>query len=113
MSGPAGEILVRSAEAAWKPSAVPGVSVTVLRYDRATGESTSLVRFAPGTRFPAHNHPAGEEILVLEGDFQVGRHRLTGGDYLYTPPDEKHAASTEAGCLVLVTLPKPVEFLAE
>jgi quercetin dioxygenase-like cupin family protein len=90
---------------------VPGVEVKVLRRDTVTGESTSLVRFAPGARFPAHNHPAGEEIFVLEGDFQVGRHRLERGDYLYTPPDERHAASTEGGCLVLVTLPRPVEIL--
>ena len=103
--------VVRTAGAEWKPSAVAGVSVKVLRRDKTTGESTSLVRFAPGTRFPAHNHPAGEEIFVLEGDFTVGRHRLVGGDYLYTPPNEKHAASTEGGCLVLVTLPKPVEIL--
>ena len=103
--------LVRTAAAEWKPGSVAGVSVKVLRRDKATGESTALVRFDAGTRFPAHNHPAGEEIFVLEGDFTVGRHRLAGGDYLYTPPNEKHAASTEGGCLVLVTLPKPVEIL--
>jgi len=103
--------VVHSATASWTASAVPGVSVKVLRRNKATGESTSLVRFDPGTRFPAHNHPAGEEIFVLEGDFTVGGHRMTAGDYLYTPPDGKHAASTEGGCLVLVTLPKPVEIL--
>ena len=105
--------VVRTATAEWKPSAVPGVSVKVLRRDRATGESTSLVRFAPGARFPAHNHPAGEEVFVLEGDFQVGRHRLVGGDYLYTAPDERHAASSAGGCLVLVILPRPVEILED
>ena len=111
MSDGASSPVVRTAGGAWKPSAVPGVSVQVLRRDKTTGESTSLVRFEPGTRFPAHNHPAGEEIFVLEGDFTVGRHRLTSGDYLYTPPNEKHAASTEGGCVVMVTLPKPVEIL--
>ena len=104
--------VVRSAAAAWKPSAVAGVSVKPLRRDTATGASTSLVRFEPGTKFPAHNHPAGEEVFVVEGDFTIGPHRLTAGDYLYTPPDEKHAASTERGCLIIVTLPKPVEILS-
>jgi len=103
--------LVRTASAEWKPGSVAGVSVKVLRRDKTTGESTALVRFEPGTRFPAHNHPAGEEVFVLEGDFTVGAHRMVSGDYLYTPPNEKHAASTEGGCLVLVTLPKPVEIL--
>jgi quercetin dioxygenase-like cupin family protein len=113
MTEPSSSPVVRTATAAWKPSAVPGVSVKVLRRDPVSGESTSLVRFEPGTRFPAHNHPAGEEVFVVEGDFQVGRHRLTAGDYLYTPPDEKHAASTEGGCVIIVTLPKPVELLKD
>ena len=112
MSEASSSPVVRTAGGTWKPSAVPGVSVQVLRRDRATGESTSLVRIEPGARIPAHNHPAGEEIFVLEGDFTVGSHRLTGGDYLYTPPNEKHAASTEGGCVVMVTLPRPVEFLS-
>ena len=107
---PSSSPVVRTATAVWKASAVPGVSVKVLRRE-PTGESTSLVRVEPGSRFPAHNHPAGVEIFVLEGDFQVGRHRLASGDYLYTPPNEKHAASTDGGCRVLVTLPRPVEIL--
>jgi quercetin dioxygenase-like cupin family protein len=113
MTETASSAVVRTSTAPWKPSSVPGVSVKVLRRDTVTGESTALVRFEPGARFPAHNHPAGEEIFVVEGDFQVGRHRLTSGDYLYTPPNEKHAASTEGGCLVMVTLPKPVEILKD
>jgi len=64
-----------------------------------------------GARFPAHNHPGGEQIFILEGDLQVGRDRLKAGDYLYTPPNGKHAASTEGGCVVLVTLPRPIEIL--
>jgi quercetin dioxygenase-like cupin family protein len=83
----------------------------VLRQNRETGESTALVRFEAGLRFPAHNHPGGEEIFVIEGDLEVGGQRLRAGDYLYTPPDGKHAASTDGGCLMLVTLPKPIEIL--
>jgi quercetin dioxygenase-like cupin family protein len=107
------DALVRSADIAWRPLRLPGVSVKVLREDRASGASTTLVRFEPGARFPAHDHPAGEEIFVLEGDFQVGPHRLQGGDYLYTAPHGTHAASTVGGCLVLVTLPQPVRILAD
>lgn len=83
----------------------------MLRQNRETGESTALVRFEAGVRFPAHSHPGGEEIFVVEGDLQVGGERLRAGDYLYTPPDGTHAASTEGGCLMLVTLPKPIEIL--
>jgi quercetin dioxygenase-like cupin family protein len=87
------------------------VSVKVLRRDPATGGSTSIVRFEAGARFPAHNHPGGEEVLVLEGEVQIGGDRLGTGDYLYTPPGGKHALSTEGGCVILVVLPQPVEIL--
>jgi quercetin dioxygenase-like cupin family protein len=83
----------------------------VLRSDADTGASTALIKLEPGARVPAHDHPGGEELYVLEGDFQVGAERLGPGDYLYTPPDVTHAASSIGGCLVLVTLPKPIRFL--
>jgi quercetin dioxygenase-like cupin family protein len=104
-------MVVRTSEQGWRAAKIPGVSTKVLRADKVTGESTFLLHLEPGARVPGHNHPAGEELFVIEGDFQVGQERLTAGDYLYTPPDGKHAASTEGGCVVLVTLPKPVEIL--
>jgi quercetin dioxygenase-like cupin family protein len=103
--------VVRGDGAAWQSSKVPGVSFRVLRRNAESGESTALVRLEPGARFPAHNHPAGEEVFVLEGDVLIGPDRLKPGDYLYTPPDGKHAASSEGGCVFLVTLPKPVEII--
>jgi quercetin dioxygenase-like cupin family protein len=52
-------------------------------------------------------------VFVLEGDVLIGPDRLKAGDYLYTPPDGKHAASSDGGCVFLVTLPRPVEILQE
>jgi anti-sigma factor ChrR (cupin superfamily) len=88
---------LRSDELGWRALPARGAAVKVLRHDKDTGGSTALVRL--------------EEIFVVEGDLQVGREHLKAGDYLYTPPDVKHAASSEGGCVFLVTLPKPVEFL--
>ena len=107
------ETFVSSSGAEWRPSKVPGVSVKVLRNDRETGESAALVRLEPGASFPAHDHPAGEEVFVLEGDVRIGRHHLRSGDYLHTPPDGKHAAASDGGCVFLVTLPKPVVILED
>ena len=104
-------IVVRSGHEGWRALNVSGVSVKPLRRDAETGGSTAMVRLEPGARFPAHNHPAGEEVFVLEGDVRIGPHRLKAGDYLYTPPNGKHAASSEGGCVFLVTLPRPVEIL--
>ncbi|HEY3065380.1 MAG TPA: cupin domain-containing protein [Methylomirabilota bacterium] len=107
-SSAVGSMVVQSGDRAWRPSRTPGVSVKVLRSDEATGESTALIKFEAGTRFPAHDHPGGEEIFVLEGDLSVGPDRLRAGDYLFTPPHGKHAATSDGGCVFLVTLPRPV-----
>ena len=105
------ESVVTSDAMEWKTGRIPGISVKVLRNDKETGQSASLVRFDPGARFPAHDHPAGEEVYVLEGDVRIGRHQLKAGDYLYAPPGVKHGAVSERGCVFLVTLPKPVVIL--
>ena len=73
---------LRSDELGWRALPTRGASVKVLRHDKETGGSTALVRFEAGTRFPAHTHPAGEEIFVVEGDVKLGKDRLSAGDYL-------------------------------
>jgi quercetin dioxygenase-like cupin family protein len=111
MTEPRGAIVVRGSEAEWRPLQVAGISIKLLRDGKDSGESTFLLRFQAGARFPAHNHPAGEQVFVLEGDVLIGRDRLKAGDFLYTPPNGTHAVSSDAGCLLLVTLPKPIEIL--
>jgi quercetin dioxygenase-like cupin family protein len=107
--------LVRSHAIEWKALAEPGVSgvsVKVLRFDKETGRApTILLKFEPGATYPAHNHPGGEEIFVLEGDISLGRDRLYAGDYLYTAPNNKHGVRSENGCVVLVNVPEEVEVL--
>jgi quercetin dioxygenase-like cupin family protein len=70
-----------------------------------------LLRFEPGAAYPAHNHPGGEEIFVLEGEIKVGKDHLHTGDYLYTAPNKAHAVWSEKGCVVLVNVPQQVEIL--
>jgi len=111
MTDPLISTVVRRDEAEWRPLPAAGVSMKALREDKDTGEWTAVFRFEAGARFPAHNHPGGEQVFVLEGDLQIGRHRLTAGDYLYTAPNGKHAVSTEGGCLLLATGLRPIEIL--
>jgi anti-sigma factor ChrR (cupin superfamily) len=65
---------------------------------------TSLVRFAPGARFPFHAHPEGEEILVLEGEFADENGIYPAGTYLFNPDSSAHAPFSREGCLLLVKL---------
>jgi len=106
-------VVVRGSEDGWRALRIPGVAVKLLRRNEQTGESSALVRIDAGARFPAHNHPAGEEVFVVSGDVTIGPDQLRAGDYLYTPPDGKHAAHSVGGCVFLVTLPKPVEILED
>ena len=54
----------------WEASPMQGVWRKPLAREAAEhGQTTSLVRFDPGSSFRAHPHPKGEEILVLEGVF--------------------------------------------
>ncbi|MGB8326344.1 MAG: cupin domain-containing protein [Steroidobacteraceae bacterium] len=107
--------LVRGGQLDWCPldePGVTGVSVKILRFDAATGRApTILLKFEPGSTYPAHNHPGGEELFVLEGDIKLGKHHLRTGDYLFTAPNHKHAVRSQGGCIVLVSVPEQVEIL--
>jgi quercetin dioxygenase-like cupin family protein len=107
--------LVRSQQMAWQPLPEPGVRgiyVKTLLFDPATRRApTILLKFDPGATYPAHNHPAGEEIFVLTGDLKLGKDHLSAGDYLYTAPNGKHAVWSQTGCVALLKVPQAVEIL--
>ncbi len=89
----------------WTPSPMAGVERRML--DRCGGEvarATSIVRYAPGSRFERHSHGGGEEILVLEGTFSDELGDYPAGTYLRNPVDSSHAPFSELGCTILVKL---------
>jgi hypothetical protein len=63
-----------------------------------------VVRYAPGCRFPAHEHPLGEEFLVLDGVFEDENGRYPAGTYVRNPPGTRHAPGAPPGCTILVKL---------
>lgn len=107
--------LVRTNESDWKllnEPGVSGISVKVLRFDKDNGRApTFLLKFEPGAAYPAHDHPAGEEVFVLQGEVTFGKHHLTAGDYMYTPPSGKHAVWSKQGCVMLLCVPEEVVIL--
>lgn len=89
----------------WLPSPMAGVERRPL--DRCGGEvarATSLVRYAPGSRFARHGHGGGEEILVLEGTFSDEQGDYGAGTYLRHPAGSSHAPFSTQGCVILVKL---------
>lgn len=69
-----------------------------------SGQVTSLVRYEKGATFAAHDHPEGEEILVLEGVFSDEHGDWPAGTYLLNPEGFRHAPFSEPGCLLFVKL---------
>ena len=69
-----------------------------------SGQVTSVVRYEPRSRFPAHDHPDGEEILVLDGVFSDEHGHWPAGTYLLNPEGFRHAPFSEPGCVLFVKL---------
>ena len=86
--------------AAFRPGMVDGLSVLPLH--TAQNENVALVRWAPGTRFSAHQHWGGEEIFVLEGTFEDEHGRYPAGSWLRSPHLSQHTPFSEEGCLIYV-----------
>lgn len=68
------------------------------------GQVTSVVRFEERSQFHPHDHPEGEEILVLEGVFSDEFGDWPAGSYLLNPEGFRHAPFSRAGCLLFVKL---------
>src|SRR5213079_1830571 len=69
-----------------------------------SGQVTSVVRYEPHSMFPAHDHPDGEEILVLEGVFSDEHGDWPAGTYLLNPEGFRHTPFSEPGCILFVKL---------
>jgi anti-sigma factor ChrR (cupin superfamily) len=67
--------------------------------------ATSIVRYAPNSQFPAHQHGGGEEILVLEGEFADEHGSYPAGSYLRNPIGTAHSPSVgPQGATIFVKL---------
>jgi anti-sigma factor ChrR (cupin superfamily) len=98
-------VVIHTEQQPWIASPQPGVQRRPL--DRIGGElarATSIVRFAPDSSFPAHQHGLGEEYLVLEGVFSDDGGDYPQGTYVRDPPGSGHSPHSATGCVLLVKL---------
>lgn len=89
----------------WTPSPMAGVDRRML--DRIGGEvarATTIVRYAPSSRFSAHTHGGGEEFFVLDGVFQDEHGDFPVGTYVRNPPTTSHTPRSDLGCILFVKL---------
>jgi anti-sigma factor ChrR (cupin superfamily) len=98
-------VVERPDEAVWTPSPSAGVERRMLdRIGAEAARATSVVRYAAGSVFSEHEHPAGEEILVLDGVFSDETGDYGPGCYLRNPEGFRHAPRSAAGCTLFVKL---------
>lgn len=89
----------------WETSPMVGVwRKPLAREEVERGHTTSIVRFDAGSHFSRHEHPLGEEILVLEGVFSDEHGDYGPGTYLRNPPGSGHTPFSKTGCVLLVKL---------
>jgi len=89
----------------WVKSPMPGVDRRMLdRLGEEVARATTIVRYAPGSRFSPHVHTGGEEFLVLDGVFQDEHGDFPAGSYIRNPPESSHTPGSGPGCIIMVKL---------
>lgn len=97
--------VMETAKMDWQAS--PSPTVWRKRLDLIGGEFsrvTSVVRYDANSSFRAHDHPDGEEILVLEGTFSDEYGDYPAGTYLLNPQGFRHTPYSKEGCVIFVKL---------
>jgi quercetin dioxygenase-like cupin family protein len=99
---PEGTRTLRAEHGAWIKIA-PFVEIRELRRDEAAGTHMTLMRMRPGGVIPSHRHEKEEEFIVLEGECQIGTHKLGAGDVHIAAAGSWHEpVTTHSGVLVLL-----------
>lgn len=99
------QVVIDTAAQDWQASPSAGVWRKPLEREAAEhGRTSALVRYDAGSSFSRHEHPLGEEILVLQGTFSDEHGDYPAGTYLRNPPGSGHSPFSTEGCELLVKL---------
>jgi anti-sigma factor ChrR (cupin superfamily) len=96
------QIIVDTTSAEWQARPVPGVTVVPLYEEAGYPETMRLVRFAPDTTFPDHDHPGGEELFVIDGKIEDAHGAYGPGSWVRYPVGSRHEVYSAAGCTFYV-----------
>lgn len=95
----------------WQPL-LRGIQHYRVPMTRRTKSIARLIRLAPGTRVPDHNHRGIEITLVLEGRFHDETGAYNKGDIMVADDSIHHSpvADKECGCVCLAVTDAPLRF---
>lgn len=94
----------------WEKTKFPGVETKTLMIDKNTGLLTVLMRMAPGSTLPDHEHVLIEQTYVLEGHLVDDECEVGPGQYVWRPPGSRHEARSPNGGLMLAMFQVPNRF---
>ncbi len=107
--------LVRPQDMEWQKTRVPGCEAKTLLFDRSSGLMTALMRFAPGSVLPDHEHVGVEQSYVIEGALVDNEGPAKGitckaGEFIWREAGSRHAACCPEGALILAIFQVPNKF---
>ena len=98
-------VIAATADMEWVASPMAGVERKMLdRVGAEVARATSLVHYAPQSRFSAHTHGGGEEFYVLDGVFSDERGDYPAGTYVRNPIGSSYSPHSDPGCTIFVKL---------
>ena len=98
-------VAMHGAEIPWIASPMPGVDRRMLdRIGDEVARATTIVRYAPDSKFSSHVHTGGEEFLVLDGVFSDEHGDFPEGSYIRNPPESSHTPGSAPGTTIFVKL---------
>lgn len=80
----------------------PGEGVSIAPLHNHGQEKVMLIKFQPGGVAKPHDHPGGEEVLVLDGTFEDENGSYPKGTWMRSPVGSHHAPFSTQGCLIYV-----------
>ena len=99
---PDGTVTIRAHDGIWQDYA-PGVQIKILHQEPKLSSMTFLVRMAPDSVVPLHDHAQEEHCLVLDGEASMGEHILYAGDWhVALLGSTHHNFGSRTGCLLLI-----------
>jgi len=99
------QVVINTHDLTWKDSPMRGgLRKPLAREEAERGHATSIVKYEAGARFSQHEHPMGEEILVLNGIFSDQSGDYPTGTNFRNPEGFSHAPFRIEGCEILVKL---------
>lgn len=95
-------VVVDTRRVEWEPAQMPGVFVKPLYSDPRHPESIALMKFEAGVSLGRHEHPRGEEILVLDGTLEDEFGVYPPRTWIRNPRSSVHQPFSREGCIIYI-----------